>query len=361
MKTLQPDLGIDEYLRKRLTPAEVSVPQLAGIDMYGRSIPAGEVGGDLVEYVNFQQLYDIDARIARALKLSMDYLEHLPEGMLPRNLVDVHVGWMQSRPEFGYADAAEYRKAKRSEQLRIAEDLQATRATAGVLLVDAQGHDIISAKIASTVHDTFQAFILSDLDRHGRTTPDMFERINLRMAESVTPRNALGCDEKENWRENATMLYGEICPNGHFRFVDFGHPPPLVFSAEYGRFMDIGKSSIVQFLPLGMTIPEDHPDRNRYLSMVPRAHRMDPSEVSEIQLMNFGDILFLHTDGVYDGSDEQDRLQIEQVIREHQNEPAKAICNAVLAHAVRQDERLRQLGEEDRVDDKTVIVIKRTQ
>jgi serine phosphatase RsbU (regulator of sigma subunit) len=361
MKTLQPELGIDDYLRKRLTPAEVSIPQLAGIDMYGSSIPAGKVGGDLVEYVNFQQLYDIDARIGRALKLSVDYLKHLPEGLLPRNLVDVHVEWMESKPDFGQADVAEYRKAKRSEQLRIAEDLQALHSTAGILLVDAQGHDIISAKIASTVHDTFQAFILSELDRHGKTTPDMFERINLRMAESVTPRNALGCDENDNWRENATMLYGEICPTGHFRFVDFGHPPPLVFSAEYGRFMDICKSCIVQFLPLGMTIPEDHPDRNRYLSMVPRAHRMDSSELSDIQLMNFGDILFLYTDGAYDGSDEQDRVQIEQVIREHQNEPAKAICNAILAHAVRHDECLRQHGEEDRVDDKTVFIIKRTQ
>jgi serine phosphatase RsbU (regulator of sigma subunit) len=361
MKTLQPELGIDEYLRKRLTPAEVSIPQLAGIDMYGSSIPAGQVGGDLVEYVNFQQFYDIDARIARALKLSVDYLEHLPEGQLPRNLVDVHVEWMQSKTDAGHADSAEYRKAKSSEQLRIAEDLQALYTTAGVLLVDSQGHDIISAKIASTVHDTFQAFILSDLDRHGRTTPDMFERINLRMAESVTPRNALGCDKNQNWRENATMLYGEICPNGHFRFVDFGHPPPLVFSAECGRFRDVSESSIVRFLPLGMTIPEDHPDRDRYLSMAPRAHWMDSSEVSDIQLMNSGDILFLYTDGVYDGSDEQDRLQIEQVIREHQNESAKAICNAILTLAVGQDERLRQLGEEDRVDDKTAFVIKRTQ
>jgi serine phosphatase RsbU (regulator of sigma subunit) len=361
MKTLERELGIDDYLRKRLTPAEVSIPQLSGIDMYGSSIPAGKVGGDLVEYVNFQQRYDIDARIARALKLSMDYLEHLPEGLLPRNLVDVHVEWMHSKPDFGYADAAEYRKAKRSEQLRIAEDLQALHTTAGVLLVDAQGHDIISAKIAATVHDTFQAFILSELDRNGRTTPDMFERINLRMAESVTARNALGCDGDENWRENATMLYGEIRPDGHFRFVDFGHPPPLVFSAEYGKFVDICKSCIVQFLPLGMAIPEDHPDRNRYLSMAPRAHRMDSSEVSDIHLMNSGDILFLYTDGVYDGSDEKDRLQIGRIIREHQNEPAKVICNAILAHAVRQDERLRQLGEEDRVDDKTAFVIKRTQ
>ena len=83
--------------------------------------------------------------------------------------------------------------------------------------------------------------------------------------------------------------------------------------------------------------------------------------MSEFQLINSGDILFMYTDGVYDGSGEQDRLQIEQVIREHQNQSAKAICDAILAYAVEQDERLKQIGEEDRLDDKTVFIIKRTQ
>jgi hypothetical protein len=268
---------------------------------------------------------------------------------------------MDSKPGISSEDKAQYRKAKRSEQMRIAEELQALHEIAGVLLVDAQGHDIISAKIASSVHDTFHALMLSELDRYGKTTPDMFERINLRLAESVTARNALGCDQDQDWRENATMLYGEIHPNGRFRFVDFGHPPPLIFSKGCERFMEVCNSCIVQFLPLGMTIPEDHPDRNRYLSMTLREHGMNSSEISEFQLMNCGDILFMYTDGVYDGSDEQDRGQIEQVIREHQNEPAKAICNAILAYATEQDERLKQIGEDDRLDDKTVFIMKRTQ
>jgi len=33
----------------------------------------------------------------------------------------------------------------------------------------------------------------------------------------------------------------------------------LVFSAEYRKFMDIGKSGMVQFLPLGLQIAEDDP------------------------------------------------------------------------------------------------------
>ena len=105
-------------------PVEGAIPQIASIDMYGNSIPAGPVGGDLFEYINFQQRYNIDARIARALKLSKAYLEPLPPDQSPRNSVDAHVEWLRSKPGYSEAVAAEYRRAKRSEQLRIAEYLQ---------------------------------------------------------------------------------------------------------------------------------------------------------------------------------------------------------------------------------------------
>ena len=38
-----------------------------------------------------------------------------------------------------------------------------------------------------------------------------------------------------------------------------------------------------------------------------RKRQLNISDVSEITLMSPGDIIFLYTDGVYDGSDEQDR------------------------------------------------------
>jgi len=92
--------SIDEYLRKRLMPVEGAIPRLPGIEMYGNSVPAETVGGDLFEYINFQQRYDIDARIQRALKLSREFLEPLPEGAPPRNSVDDHVEWLKSRPDY---------------------------------------------------------------------------------------------------------------------------------------------------------------------------------------------------------------------------------------------------------------------
>ena len=242
--------------------------------------------------------------------------------------------------------------------MRVAEDLRELYSTAGVLLVDAQGHGIISAKIASTVHDTFHALMLSELDHHGTTTPELFENINLRLAHSVTARNALGVSE-ENAREIATMLYGEVHPYGYFRFVNFGHPPPLVFSAEYRKFVELDKDRMVQFLPLGLQIPSDHPDRKRYFSMQLRSRPANSSDVAEITLMSPGDILFLYTDGVYDGSDAEERQHLEVVMQEHYSKSARDICDALMEHATKDDDHLRQIGQEDQIDDKTVFIIKR--
>jgi serine phosphatase RsbU (regulator of sigma subunit) len=231
--------------------------------------------------------------------------------------------------------------------------------TAGVLVVDAQGHGIISAKIASTVHDTFHALMLTELDRYGKVTPEFLENINLRLAQSVTARNALGISEKEGAREIATMVYGEVRPGGHFRFANFGHPPPLVFSAEYRKFMNVDESVMVQFLALGLQIPADHPDRKKYYTLNFRQREFNSSNLAEITLMSPGDILVLYTDGVYDGSDLEVREQLEAVLREHYRQSARDICNALLDQAVKQDDHLRRNGEAALIDDKTVFIIKR--
>ena len=350
--------GIDEYLRKRLMPVEGAIPHLARTDMYGNSIPAGSVGGDLFEYINFQQRYNIDARIASALRLSREYLEPLLAGQIPRNSVDEHVQWLGFKSNSSDVRETEYRRAKSSEQLMVADNLHELYTTAGVLLVDAQGHGVISAKIASTVHDTFHALILSELDQYGKTTPELFENINLRLAQSVTARNALGLDAHDHSREIATMIYGEIRPEGQFRFVNFGSPPPLVFSAEYGRFMPMNTDHLVQFPPLGLEIPEDHPDRNKYFSMAVRQRQINASNITEITLMSPGDIVFLYSDGVYDGSDGEERLRLERIVLAHKEREAKEICNAILDYALKGDEHLQKAGEQDRIDDKTAVIIK---
>src|SRR5262250_3064225 len=106
---------IDEYLRKRLMPVEGAIPRLPGIEMFGNSIPAGIVGGDLFEYINFQQRYDIDARIQQAQRLAKEFLEPLPPGVPMRNPVDDYVRWLKTTPGYRSEMETEYRFAKSSE------------------------------------------------------------------------------------------------------------------------------------------------------------------------------------------------------------------------------------------------------
>ena len=51
-------------------------------------------------------------------------------------------------------------------------------------------------------------------------------------------------------------------------------------------------------------------------------------------------------------------MRIERIVRDHKDRPAKEICNAILDYALAQDEHLRQIGEPDRIDDKTAFIIK---
>jgi serine phosphatase RsbU (regulator of sigma subunit) len=95
------------------------------------------------------------------------------------------------------------------------------------------------------------------------------------------------------------------------------------------------------------------------LSLEFRQREANSSDVAELTLMSPGDIFFLYTDGVYDGSGNEERRQLEAVMRDHYQQPARDICNALLEHALKQDDHLRQIGEQDRIDDKTVFIIKR--
>lgn len=59
-------------------------------------------------------------------------------------------------------------------------------------------------------------------------------------------------------------------------------------------------------------------------------------------------------------ADQQGREQLEAVMREHYQQPAREMCNALLDYATRQDDYLRQNGDEALIDDKTVFIVKRT-
>lgn len=100
--------------------------------MYGNSVPAETVGGDLFEYINFQQRYDIDPRIQSAQKLAKEFIEPLPAGEPPRNSVDDHVSWLEFRSGLRPEIQTQYRQARASEQVQVAEGLHEVYTTADV-------------------------------------------------------------------------------------------------------------------------------------------------------------------------------------------------------------------------------------
>ena len=57
--------------------------------------------------------------------------------------------------------------------------------------------------------------------------------------------------------------------------------------------------------------------------------------------------------------DDEERSQLERVMRDHKDQAARETCNALLDYAVKRDERLQQIGEADVIYDKTLFVIKR--
>lgn len=293
-----------EYLAIRIEPTEESIPKLTGIQIYGRSSPAnGIVGGDLIDYVNFSVRYDLDSRIA---------------------------------------------EAKSAGRLQVAANLERLRRLGGILVANVAGHEEVDAVTAYGLHESFHMGALAELDRYGEITTRLFEYINTRFCKSKSARNRAGIVGADATKF-ITMLYGEIKENGRFRFLSAAHPPPLVFSYQFNRIVDICTDRLKSFPPIGMQPSEDSPDRKRYHSL--RGYKIMYT-INELNLMGHGDILLLYTDGIYDGTDAQRKDSLERLVIAAKNATAKEICDSIMDSA-------QAWGPPEEKDDMSLVVVKR--
>lgn len=269
------------YLSQRLMPATGAIPGLRGIDICGRSIPLnGVAGGDLLIYLNFEERFDLDSRIGRALA------------------------------------RGEHKKAHRLQQLKR---------KGGIMVADVAGHDFTDAARALMLSQAFHLGALYELDLNGEISTRLFEQINTRFCKSTTARNlAAGRDDTSF----ITMIYGEISDAGRFRFVNAGHPSPLVFSREFDRFVEISPGRLVSYPPIGLQPSKDHVDSKKYQRALGYKKRYT---VNELNLMGHGDILLLHTDGLLDPLSEYSRERLERAVSASAKGAAAEICDAVLA------------------------------
>jgi serine phosphatase RsbU (regulator of sigma subunit) len=147
-----------------------------------------------------------------------------------------------------------------------------------------------------------------------------------------------------------TAVHGEISEDGTFRFLLAGHPPPIVFSAENDRFMEVDPERYTSFPPLGTLPSKSVVDRTRAKSVLGFKDRY---EVNKWTLMGGNDILLLYTDGLQ----EHERLgdpyfphHLEHTIR-----GAKHLSAADIVHTVLDDVRTFA----NPTDDVSLVAIKK--
>lgn len=246
LEFLKSELKNFEEIVSVINPSSGNLPELKGFDVYGDSIPLnGFAGGDHIIYIDFNKRYDLGKRIAEAKKSGND---------------------------------------------KVAENLESMKTRSGVLISDVAGHKITDAVLAAMLHQSFLTGILYELSQFGEITHKLFENLNSRFYRS------------SSFSRFITMIYGEILLDGTFRFINAGHPPPVIFSGEKDRLWRIGQDKIVNFPPIGTLPSKDDPDARKNYSRLGYKKRYS---ISRINLIHKGDILILYTDGLLEHGLEQ--------------------------------------------------------
>jgi serine phosphatase RsbU (regulator of sigma subunit) len=273
-----------------LRPSPGDVPRIKGLDLACLSLPLHDVvGGDHVAWIDFDRRYDLDGRIA---------------------------------------------EAERRGQEDVSRNLRQLRQRAGVLVADVSGHRVTDALVAAMLHQAFLLGVNYELDLYGEVTTHLFENLNTRFYQTTAVNKFF------------TMIYGEISVGGKLRFVSAGHPPPAVFSREFGRFMKISPDRLLSLPPVGLQPSVADPDRRRHPALDRYRRRY---EVNEINLLAPGDVLLLHTDGLSEHADGAFFPgRVEALLADCADAPAAGIC-----------ERLQALlADAPANDDITVVLLK---
>jgi len=272
-------------------PADFSLEQ---VDVCGQCWPvAGATGGDHLVFVDFKRRFDLDRRVRRA------------------------------------------RRAGRED---VAHGLEHNRDRLGVLLADVAGHQMTDALVAAMLHQAFLVGVLYELEQYGEITPRLIEVLNTRFYQSSSVSKFV------------TMVYGEIAEDGTFRFILAGHPRPMIFSAEFDRFVSIGEDRLVSFPPIGVFPSESDVDRDMSSRSPHYARRYT---VNEVNLMAPGDILLLLTDGILEHERDDEEFapgRLEEALRAAKHLPSAAILDHVRAEV---------LAFAPQQDDMSLVVIKR--
>ena len=195
IEQLKSELKNFQEIARNIMPAPGEVPTLQGVEVYGGTIPlSGNVGGDHIIYVDFKKRFDLNARI---------------------------------------------REATAEGRFEVVRQLERCRHKAGIAILDVSGHLATDGLLAAMMHQAFLLGSIYELDLYGNITKRLFENLNTRFYHS------------SSLNKFVTMIYGEISEDTTFRFLSAAHPPPVVFSNQHNRFMEVSQDFCTSFPPMG--------------------------------------------------------------------------------------------------------------
>jgi serine phosphatase RsbU (regulator of sigma subunit) len=164
------------------------------------------------------------------------------------------------------------------------------------------------------LHQAFLTGVQYELKHYGEVTAGLFDIINTRFFNSSSVRKFI------------TLIYGEIWDDGSFRFVNAGHPPPVIFSNKFDKLIKVCNDQIVNFPPIGTLPSRDDIDSSKLFSHLGYKKKYS---VNKISLMGDGDILFLYTDGFSEHATDEGALyfpdRVEKILKRIKNDSASDI------------------------------------
>lgn len=313
---------LDQLTRrvKYIKPSPGETPEIKGIDISGEILPhEGTVGGDHIIYIDFNKRYNLDARIKK-----------------------VEETWQNEIKEYSLEEKEKnpFLRKKRALKDRIISAIEMNKQKAAVLVADVKGHDQSGSFMVGMLHQSFLTGALYEMNIHGNITTNLFENLNTRFYNSSSVDDFF------------TMIYGEISPYGNFKFISAGHPAPLIFSARENKFMDIPDERIISYPPIGIMPSQRDIDAPLYQNILGYKQAY---KISEINLMEKGDIMLLFTDGLTEMENKKGEPFFPSYLRkllEHKKEyPATVICQGIREAILDFNEELQ--------DDITYVVIKK--
>ena len=191
----------------------------------------------------------------------------------------------------------------------------------GIAVADASGHAIAATMLIRDFNTALYMGISFQSYYARETTDLLFTKMNRRMCRSSQHNQFISC------------FYAELQKKGVLRFVNAGHPSPLLFKRDQLMTLDVGGAVLGAFREPPM-----------------------PYQVGEVR-MEQDDILVCFTDGILETVNNQDeefgRERIIAVVEKNRHRKALDLFNLIM----------EEVGEfsqdQDLADDQTLVVIKK--